>query len=135
MRKAVVTTSWIVIGLSVAIMVALPSPGDEDGASCDSDWRNCEDLQAFINSASDGLIHAQADCKTAAERRAQYGDPRWGYGFAHVVPAKSNLDRGRVQLMAKDAEFQNGFGAWRKTNVVCTYDLERETVTNLSVGG
>lgn len=131
LRKA----SYAIIGLSVAVIVLLEMAAPPGPPTCDDDWRRCEDLQAFIDSASDGLIHAQADCKTEAERRAQYGDPRWGWGFAHIVPSGSNLDSGRVQLMAKDAEFQNGLGAWRKTTVVCTYDLNREVVTNLRIGG
>lgn len=135
MGPLVKKASYIVIGLSLAIIVFVSMATPPGPPDCDDDWRKCEGLQAFLDSASDGLIHAQADCKTETDRRAQYGEPRWGYGFAHVVPSNSSLDRGRVQLMAKDAEFQNGFGVWRKTTVVCTYDLERKAVTNLRIGG
>lgn len=122
---------WTVIAISLGVFVVLEGQAP---AGCDDDWRKCDNLKAFLNSASDGLLDAQADCRFEASRRAQYGEPRWGYGFARLVPDDSNLESGRVRLLAKNAEFQNGFGAYRKVDVLCTYDLQDRRVADLRIG-
>jgi hypothetical protein len=131
---------FALIGIVVYALLAMGSSDSDSGEStqsssdpCTSDWRKCDNNSDLINNY-DGMIDAKTDCQLAAEERAKYGEPEWPWvSFGKYKSGEDYVKTGEVLIIEDDAKFENGFGAMRKTTVVCRYDLKRNTVVDLAI--
>jgi hypothetical protein len=117
---------------------AAPSvtPPPKTSASCKEAWRLCADNAEIANNY-DGWIRAQNSCQDAAEKMAKYGTPQWPHSwipnFNFFHKGSDYKETGRAVLIEDDAQFQNAFGAMVHSTVTCTYNLDSETVIDLSI--
>jgi hypothetical protein len=65
-------------------------------------------------------------------RKWPNGDPKWPWlAFSSFYVDKNYLD-GKATLIEPGAQFQNGFGANMHVKVVCAFDLNLNTVEDVS---
>ena len=99
-------------------------------AACASDWRKCQDaiqLTFYWN----GRAGAKHRCRDAANSMAKYGEPKWPYPYFDNIFPNENISGGTYTLIENDAQFQNGFGAYAHTQLICKYDLKTSTVEDV----
>ena len=107
-----------------------------EAESCKSDWHLCSDNADLINNFS---AYEQGKwkyyCKEAATKMAKYGEPKfpWLFSFSSFYPGDDYVKTGKVVLVEKDAQFQNGFGAMVHSRVICWYDINRNAVDNVVI--
>jgi hypothetical protein len=106
---------------------AVPAPKPD----CSSDWKMCSDNADLVDHWY-GWTEIQRECKEEAEKEAKYGTPEWPR-FAFDEFRLGYLDKGIAIAIEDDAKFSNGFGAMAKVNVICTYDLNNNTVTGINI--
>ena len=109
--------------------------GSKDGpaSACVSDWTKCKDNSDLANNWKDYRLDVSSACKLEANEMAKYGDPKWSwYSFGSFLPGDSAATKGVITAIDSDVQFQNGFGAWARTRVVCQYDLRNKKVLNVS---
>lgn len=129
MRKVIVWSSWLVIGLSVLVFMVGESTAPPD---CDDDWRKCETVKDLIYTSAGSA--AQVACKHRAEKRARYGEPEWpSLSFDSYMEDETSLKEGRVRLVETYVKFENQYGAKREVGVLCDYDFETERIVNLKI--
>jgi len=139
----------IVVIIGVGTVVAMMSGGDKpssqgegsalykavNGAkpSCKSDWKLCADNADLMNNFN-GITRVTIDCKRAAQKLAKYGDPKFPWlSFGAFFTGNDYVKTGIVTAIEKEAQFQNGFGAWANSAVSCKYDLNANKVLDVSV--
>jgi hypothetical protein len=99
-------------------------------AACAGDWRKCQDaiqLTFYWN----GRAGAKHRCRDAANSMAKYGEPKWPYPYFDNIFPDENISGGTYTLIENDAQFQNGFGAYAHTQLICKYDLKTSTVEDV----
>jgi len=108
---------------------------DEEAASCEEEWRECESLRDYHKNNVEDNAKARVACKRAAQEAARFGDPEipWSPFGTTLVHRDAFMHDGIVHLREKDAQFQNGFGAMQNVIVDCKYSLKTKTVLNLDV--
>jgi hypothetical protein len=125
----------------IFVMSLLGASGDKHAAtvqptmpSCETDWTRCIDNADLANNYS-SYGSSEFDCKSEAEKRAQYGDPKfpWAFPFATFHKGDDYPKTGIAILIEKDAQFQNGFGAMVHSEVTCTYDLRAKRVLSVDI--
>lgn len=105
---------------------------DDVNARCRADWHHCGDNAQIANFWS-GWSHVKSQCKEAANTAAKYGAPKWPwFAFGSFYTGTSYLT-GNATVIEPDAQFQNTFGANEHVHVICSYDLNLDTVTDVSV--
>jgi hypothetical protein len=144
--KSVLVAAVIGGGLGLYFVLGSPSgkfvsgspPGKDEKKiiGCASDWRQCKDNADFANNYGD-ILKIQIRCKSEAEKIAKYGTPKfpWLYFFATFLKGDSYPKTGIVVLLEKDAQFSNAFGAMVHSTVTCSYDLDLDKVSNVSIAG
>ena len=109
-----------------------PSPAPAPAPSCASDWTVCKDNADMANNFR-GWSNIPFACKLAAEDRAKYGSPKWPwFAFGSFLPG-DDYRSGKVTLIERDAQFQNGFGAMVHSRVICKYDMKEKTVLDVTI--
>jgi hypothetical protein len=102
-------------------------------ATCVADWSKCTDNSEMANNYK-GWTHAHYECKRAAEEQAKYGDPKWPWlAFGTFYKGDDYVKTGIGRLVEPKAQFQNGFGAWARVEVVCSYDLRADKVQRVLI--
>jgi hypothetical protein len=105
---------------------------NDPAALCRADWRKCGSNAEMANTWG-GWSHVKSRCKNAATSSARFGEPKWPwFAFGSFYTGSSYLS-GKATVIESDAQFQNGFGANQHVQVVCSYDLNLDTVTDVSV--
>lgn len=101
---------------------------------CRSDWKKCttgDDILRHYKSQHGTGAKLAFECQWEAKKRARYGEPQWpDRPFIEGFLDKNN---GIVILTEDDAKFQNGFGVYGKTRVLCTFDLNQDRVTDIQL--
>jgi len=82
-----------------------------------------------------GMSYAEVYCPDPIERLASYS-ARWTDGW--IEPKFSRIawidrDQGHVRYIGDKAEFQNGFGAWKRVTYYCDVDVEGERILNVAI--
>ena len=135
MRSFAKLASFVCVCLILLVVLAHnKEPTTPTKPSCKSDWRRCIDNTELVNNF-EGIWGIKYDCRDQANKLAKYGDPKWpSYGYfgsyfanEHFLPSK------RITLIEKDAQYQNGFGAFRHVGVRCVYDLEGGRVVSVNL--
>jgi hypothetical protein len=96
---------------------------------CKTDYKQCMTVEMLVKNFR-GLSAAMRQCEERTRDIA-----RWSFRFANS-PAftgyynseyemKQILTEGTMRLWDDSAEFQNGFGAWKRQRVICFYDLQK----------
>ena len=96
---------------------------------CKTDYKQCMTVEMLVKNFR-GLSAARKQCEERTRDIA-----RWSFRFVNS-PAftgyynsesemKQILNDGTMRLWDDSVEFQNGFGAWRRQEVVCFYDLQK----------
>ena len=127
------------IGVFGLMVLAAISHNNEPSApevpSCKSDWTLCTDNSDMANNWH-GWTHVQAACEIAAEKSAKYGTPEWPWlAFSSFLKGDDYPKTGIVKAMEDEAKFKNMFNASVKSKVICTYNINTETVTDIQVRG
>ena len=100
---------------------------------CEKDWRKCNDNEDIVNNNT-LAGRAKYQCKDSANEQAKFGDPKWGwFPFGYFHKGTDYLQNGVMSITDKDAQFQNGFGAWAHVIVNCIYDLKTERVISVEM--
>jgi hypothetical protein len=97
--------------------------------ACKTDYRQCLNMEMLINNYR-GIPAARKDCE---ERTGDIA--KWSYRFGSTptfttyynsdYEFKQVMTEGIMRLVESDAQFQNGFGAWKRQKVVCSYDVQK----------
>jgi hypothetical protein len=97
--------------------------------TCETDWRLCSDNEQLMSKWR-GLSGAQRACKEEANKLVRFGEPKWPfYYFQTYYPGgPSYVSTGKLIIVEKGAQFQNGFGAMEHVTLGCTFDLNRGVV-------
>lgn len=101
---------------------------------CKNDWTACTTMQMLYENFS-GVAQINSKCESATKMAA-----KWDYQFIYS-PAYSSyynsatdLQEGKMRLVANDVKFQNGFGAWRGGHSTeCYYDLKSQNAIMVHV--
>jgi len=130
-----------IIGVPVVYAMIVGGGKSESGSTpaaatetaCKSDWTKCGDTRDIANNWS-GYDRVRSECKREANKLAKYGDPKWPWAFAFSTfhPDEKTIETGTITAIEKDAQFQNGFGAWGHVEVTCEYDLRQKKVLNVN---
>lgn len=97
-------------------------------SDCKTDYKRCTDNEMLINHY-EGMPTAKAACQIAAEKLAKWGDPQWDWvKFSTFYVGKNYVSSGVIRIVDESVKFQNGFGAYKRTKVACTYDLKTKSV-------
>ncbi|HWK96210.1 MAG TPA: hypothetical protein VNR39_12390 [Pseudolabrys sp.] len=100
---------------------------------CRVDWRQCADNSDMANNFN-GWVDVKVQCQRQADDRAKYGSPKWPWlAFSSFLGGSDYVKTGQVTAIEPDAQFQNGFGAWVRSRVVCRYDLNAGKVTDVFI--
>jgi hypothetical protein len=127
--------------LITAGIISLAGISDNSGSGkpakvetgCKVVWSKCVDNADLANNYS-GWTRVKADCKLEADKLARYGDPKWPWGsFESFYVGDNYAKKGIAYAIEREAQFQNGYGAWARVEVVCQYDLNAKKVTNVSI--
>ena len=102
--------------------------------SCKNDWHHCIDNTELVNNF-EHISRMRINCRDDANKLTKYGDPKWpSYSyFGSYVSNEHFLPSKRITLIEKDAQFQNGFGAYQHMSVRCVYDLEGDKVVSVNL--
>jgi hypothetical protein len=99
-----------------------------EAETCKMKWQACTDSRDLMNNYR-WLYIAQADCKSSANDLAKYGDPKWGWlTFSKYRRDDDAPHTGIITLTDDGVMFQNAFGTYVKSRVVCVYDLKEKKV-------
>ena len=100
---------------------------------CKTDWKKCTDNKMLVNEF-DGIVKIKTACKLQANSQAKYGDPQWKWiTFGTFLKGNDYIKNGLVVLFDNQVKFQNGFGAYKKTEVECIYSLKSNKITALRI--
>jgi len=100
---------------------------------CKTDWKKCTD-NAMLVKEFNGIRKIKTACKLQANSQAQYGNPQWTWGiFDTYFIGNDYIKSGLVNLIDNQVKFQNGFGAYKKTQVECIYSLKTNKITALGI--
>jgi hypothetical protein len=106
---------------------------DQAFVACKKDWRQCKDNGEVVSHHFATWEISKA-CVAAANRTAKFGTPQWNIiSFGHYYTGDDYVKTGVAVFMEDDVQFQNAFGAMQHVEVTCTYDLEHDAVTKISV--
>src|SRR5262245_23868761 len=109
------------------------SPSSPAPPLCNTDWTKCIDDADLVNN-SEKWTKVRAVCKTEAERKSQYGKPKWpSLPFSGFMKGKGYVTLGKVLAIENDAQFQNSSGGMVRSTVVCSYDLRIDRVLNVVI--
>jgi hypothetical protein len=130
----------LILALLVGVAIFSTTPKSDDNSrtstdtACKTDWAKCADNSEMANHF-EGWTRAQDLCQRAANEQARYGTTTvWPWvAFGRFRRGTDYVNSGIAVLIERDAQFQNGFGAMVHSEVVCTYDLRAEKVTNISI--
>jgi hypothetical protein len=64
---------------------------------------------------------AQAECQASANKQAKYAEAKWQW---LIFKTHDSGKDGVMMLTEKNAQFQNGFGAWKHVSILCGYNLK-----------
>ncbi|MFT8334701.1 MAG: hypothetical protein ABF628_00835 [Acetobacter orientalis] len=108
-----------------------------DGATCKQDWHKCKDNSDMANNYMNNN-EARAACEMASEKNAEYGTPEFpgfwsGGAFGSYKLGNDAPKTGAIQLIEKNAKFQNQFGAMVHSTVLCNYDFKSQKVVDLQI--
>lgn len=133
------------VGIVVAIMSDDKKPSSQGGGSalnkmvngtnptCKSDWKLCADNADLMNNFN-GVSRVTVECKIAAQKLAKYGEPKFPWlSFGTFLTGNAYVKTGIVTAIEKEAQFQNGFGAWANSSVVCKYDLNSGKIVDVVI--
>jgi hypothetical protein len=102
--------------------------------TCETDWKVCASNSDLVENNPDWLWKVTRDCRIAADEAAKYGEPKWSWvPFGKYLRGTDYPKTGIVTAIDEDVRFQNGFGTYGRSRVVCVYDLNTRRVVNLSV--
>jgi hypothetical protein len=100
--------------------------------ACESDWSKCADNTQLEKSRTWASV--QVACKSAVENNARYGEPKWPWlSFSTYHSGNDYIKSGKAVAIEPDVQMQNVFGAMVHSEVICTYDLRAQRVTDLQV--
>ena len=101
--------------------------------TCATNWMVCTNNGDLVENSSIWL-KVQVACRLAAEGAARYGEPKWGWiSFGRYLRGNDYPKTGVVTAIDEDVRFQNGFGVYGRSRVICVYDLKNQLVINVSV--
>ncbi len=114
-----------------------PPKVDSPPDPCIQNWKSCPSLDALIDKY-DKIIDARLQCRDEANHRAKYGDPKWpgfwdGGPFRRYSTTDNFKKTAIIHLVETDGQFQNEFGAMAHMEVICTYNLQSSTVTDIQI--
>ncbi len=102
--------------------------------TCEKHWKACTSNSDLIEHNSAWMFHGVSACKIAADERARYGEPKWSWvPFGKYRTGDDYPKTGIVTVGDEDVSFQNAFGTYGRSRVVCVYDMNDERVVNVSV--
>src|SRR5262249_20649399 len=97
-----------------------------------SDWTKCEDNKQLVNEYK-GWRSVRNECKSAAEKRVKYGDPKWpSSAFITYRNGNDYVTSGKAVAVERDAQFSNAYGAMVHMWVTCDYDLRENRVIDVN---
>jgi hypothetical protein len=103
---------------------AAKPPVDPQIAACKTEWSKCADNAQLVND-SGKWSEVKVGCKMEANRLANYDEPKWPWiYFGTFLKGDDYVKTGVVVAIEDEAKFQNGFGAWKRVEVRCKYDLK-----------
>ena len=91
-----------------------------------------QNLQCWADEAKS---FAEVYCADPIERLANYS-ARWTDSWLESKfdrIAWADQDQGHIRYIGDKAEFQNGFGAWKRVTYYCDVDVENERVIDVAV--
>lgn len=102
-----------------------------EAESCKMKWQACTDNADLVNNYS-RRFDAKVDCERAANKLAKYGDPKWGWLTFSKYHGGNDAPRTGIITIADDkVRFQNAFGTYAKSKVVCEYNLKEKKVVSV----
>lgn len=113
------------------------TPSLPPGATCSNDWRACKNNADLVNNYQK-YVDIQLRCQNAANDMARYGTPKWpgiwsGGPFTEFFRGDSDIKTGIAVAVEDHAQFQNAFGAYVHSEVLCRYDLKSNKVLNVEI--
>ena len=129
------------LSIAIAALFGFLAIGSGDGNSnlsesqkaCKESYTMCASQRDLMEYSSE-VTNARIECKMQAERLAKYGDPDFPWSpFHSYLPSENSANTGVITLFEKDAKFMNGFGAMKRSVVMCKYNLRTGTVIDLAV--
>jgi hypothetical protein len=101
--------------------------------TCATNWMVCTNNTDLVKN-NPTWFKIQLACQLAANKAARYGEPKWGWvPFGKYLPGNGYRATGTITAIDDDVRFQNGFGVYGRSRVVCIYDLRNGLVANMSV--
>jgi hypothetical protein len=102
--------------------------------TCATNWKVCTSNSDLVENSSVWLWKVKSGCESAADDAARYGKPNWSWvPFGSYLKGDDYPKTGIVTAIDEDVSFQNGFGTYGRSRVVCVYDLNTDRVINVSV--
>ena len=111
-------------------------PSSPPAPACDSDWHACKDNADLVNH-SPIWGRVQSACQDKVDSEVQYGEPKWpgfwsGGAFGTYFTGTSYVSTGIAIAVEKDVQIENAFGAMVHSTATCRYDLNSQTVLDVS---
>jgi hypothetical protein len=104
-----------------------------EAKSCKMKWQACTDNTDLVDNYKT-LDDAKDDCKHTANNLAKYGDPKWERWIFSKYRGGNDAPRtGIITLADDEVRFQNAFGTYGKSQVICEYSLSEKKVVNVIV--
>jgi hypothetical protein len=124
-----------VAGVAIFALGALVGCGEPATAAetaCYQGWHQCKDNASVLHSNMYGKI--AVECKAAVENRVPFAGISWPWlPFQSYIPGDSYLQTGRAEVLERNLPIPNGFGAMRKSQVFCVYDLNAGKVVDVKI--
>jgi hypothetical protein len=106
---------------------------EEAHPTCKTRWTVCVDTSDLAEN-NPVWEKVRYSCKRAGDQAARYGAPQWSWvPFDSYLRGDDFLKTGNVTAIDSDVRFQNGFGIYGRSRVVCIYNLNEGRVVNVSV--
>src|SRR6476660_985664 len=94
---------------------------EQEHPTCATNWKACGDNSDLVAN-SPVWTRTQIACRRAANESARYGAPKWGWAvFSKFLRGDDYPRTGRFTAVDEDVRFQNGFGVYGRTRVVCVF--------------
>jgi hypothetical protein len=122
------------IGEQVAPLVTpyQPPPPPPPKKDCYNNWHDCKDNAALMKSGVYGEM--AVDCKEATERKVPYAGIQWPWlPFSQYLSGDDYIKQGRATVTQRDLPIPNGFGALKKSTVICQVDLNKKEVISINI--
>ena len=99
--------------------------------TCKTNWKVCANNSDFTDSGAwSEIVYV---CQTASNKSARYGKPQWSWGpFSSHLSGDDYPKTGIITAIDEDVKFQNGFGVYGASRVVCVYDMNSGRIVSLS---